>query len=249
MIGTLLGLLLVSAIDEPRQLVRSAAEPTDLAAGNPHFVIVHAEVLGVSARMTSHDDPARARIRVHDVLRGRQQETPHEMDAILTPPVTAAMMIDPQAGNYSLTAREARRQYIMPAPGDHVMLAYCCLGRASALKGNAVRTQAAIVRWTPANEAIIRGAMAKPEASERRQVVLFSAIAVATVAAFGLLRRRQARAAAVALFVVALIAYGLYESGISSHTNIRVDLFLLGPLVVADILGIVLVAKSFVRTF
>jgi hypothetical protein len=246
----LLGFVVLAQITwvSAEELVSPIASPQDLASDNPHFVISHVEILELPYSITTHEKPTEAKIRIHKVLRGRNQQVSRETNATFVPPLNGKMMVDPKKGNYSLKEEEKKREYTMPHVGDHVMIAYCCLDSVEDPLENKIFTQTKIVQWTPENEAIIMNSMAGPETTGKIQLGVLTLMVASTICGFIFgffpMSKKVKRGAQRMLFIVSFILYAIYESGISSHTNIRIDMILIGPLLIANLIGLIWVVIS-----
>ncbi len=228
------------------ELVMSTARPGDLASSNPHFVIVHAEILELSAAKTSIDNPAKAKIKIIKVLRGRNKAVPREATAQFNPPLKHGMMIDPKNGNYEIKPEAKVKQYEMPEIGSQVLISYCCLDDGDE---NKISTQTSVIMWSSQNEYTIREEMVPPEASPKVQGFLLTGIVIATFFGFILgLKEMKGKTKFIlrsGAFIISFILYFIYESGISIHTNIRVDLLIIYPLLLLNFVGLIWVLISF----
>ncbi|HEX7026930.1 MAG TPA: hypothetical protein VF268_06790 [Gammaproteobacteria bacterium] len=230
------------------ELVSPLARPDDLASGNPHFVIVRAEILELSAAKTSFENPASSKIKIIDVLRGRDKMVPRDALAQFNPPLNGKMMINPRDGNYELKPEAKAQQFDMPDLGSQVLISYCCVDGE-----NAISTQGKIIAWSVQNEAIIRSSMAPPEASPKLQGGLFIGLLATTV--FGLLlgvietSTKLKFTLRSGVFIASLILYITYEAGVSIYTNIRVDLLLIYPLLFLNLLWLIWALISFGKSY
>jgi hypothetical protein len=216
-------------------LIHSSPDAYDLDVENPHFVIVHAEVLHLSAPETSFAQPAHAKIRIHKVLRGRNTAA-RDAVASFSPPLLHNMMVDPQHGNYELKPEEKVRAFSLPPVGSHILLSYCCVGKDE----NEISTQGHLVSWSQQNEVNIAHTAVPMEASGGRQAVLFLLILVVTVCGIVLaITARRRPTLGAGCFLGSFLLYVMYESGISTYTNIRVDLLLIYPILLLNLLGLI----------
>ena len=220
-------------------LVHTVPAQHDLSVDNPRFVIVHAEILSLSARETSFAQLAQAKIRIHTVLRGRNK-TIRDAEASFSPPLHHGSMIDPMKGNYDLKPEEKQRKYSLPPVGSHVLLAYCCVDQENGMLG----TQNFLVSWSPENEAKIVQTAAPMEASTSKQTVLFWLMCGLPILGFmltrsGIHRLRRIRYFSPACFAAAFLIYGVYESGISNYTDIRIDLAIIVPIMILNLIGLI----------
>jgi hypothetical protein len=146
------------------------------------------------------------------------------------------MMVDPEHGKYELKAEAKNRAYSLPSAGSHVLLSYCCVGEDE----NKISTQGYLVTWSQENEGMIAHSAAPMEASSGRQTVLLLLIPFVTVCgivlAIGASRRPTLGAAC---FLGSFLLYAIYENGISTYTNIRVDLLMVYPILLLNFLGLV----------
>jgi hypothetical protein len=103
-------------------MIQSVPEPHDWACGNPLYVIVHAEILGRSAAVTSGARPAHGKIRILKTLRGRNTTVPREVEAIFLAPY----------------GQKDTQEYPVPPEGSQVILFYCCLDSGRSADENVV---------------------------------------------------------------------------------------------------------------
>ncbi len=227
------------------ELAMSVARPDDLASSNPHFVIVHAEILELSAAKTSIDNPVEAKIKIINVLRGRNKTVPREAMAQFNPGLVHGMMIDPKNGNYEIKPEAKVKQYDMPEVGSQVLISYCCLDKGNE---NKISTQTGVIMWSPRNESIIRGRMTPPEASTKVQGFLFMGLFITTFFGFILgLTEMNGKTKLIlrsCAFIASFELFFIYESGISNATNIRVDLVIIYPLLLLNFAGLIWVLIS-----
>jgi hypothetical protein len=215
-------------------LVHASPSASDLMPNNPHFVIVHAEILSLSADSTSFAKPANGKIHIHRVLRGRKH-SPRDATAAFGPPLEHSMMVDPQHGRYELTEEAKARQFLLPPLGSHVLLAYCCVDEDE----DKIKTQNYLVNWSPENEAAIVRSLVPEESSPGRQAVLLLLIAAGTASGLLLTALRRSTLASAGCLLSTLLFYAFYERGISRLTDIRVDLLLIYPVLLVNLLALV----------
>jgi hypothetical protein len=94
----------------------------------------------------------------------------------------------------------------------------------------------AVYRASAENIDVARRHMAPAERARWLQLPLFLVVVAAPVAAIVVAVRGHGRRWIYALALVAGAAYAVYESGISSYTNIRVDLVIIFPALTAMVL-------------
>jgi hypothetical protein len=215
-------------------LVHLVPAQYDLSVDNPRYVSVHAEILSLSAPETSFAQLATAKLRIHAVLRGRNKTT-RAADASFSPPLLHESMVDPMKGNYELKPEAKQRKYSLPPVGSHVLLAYCCVDQESGMVG----TQNYLVLWSPENEAKVLKTATPVEASTVKETALFWLMCGLPILGFiltglGFGRLWRMTYSAPACFAAAFLADGVYESGISNYTDIRVDLLIIIPIMILN---------------
>jgi hypothetical protein len=228
--------LMLVQVTYAETMVHNTPEPYDLQVQNPHFVIVHAEILNLGSPITTPAKPAQGRIRIHKVLRGRNLKAPRDVDATFGAP--------------ALPGIPSTIEFRMPPVGSQVMVSYCCLDLAGKYADeNTVSTQNYLVLWTPENEARVTGSIAPKEATGQRQGSLLLVLLLTTLAGFasGIFRipAKKKIVLRTLLFASSFLIYAFYERGISIQTNIRVDLLMLYPMLLANGAGLCWVAWSY----
>jgi hypothetical protein len=205
---------------------------------NPHFDAVVVSVISTDDLRATNGDPPTSRVRVEEVLRGRGQ--PEFMRVV--------WMTQPGPGDYEATSRFRDGEYAEPiaedrwyeealrgpGSGERLIVFY-----ADEEADGSVTVQSA---YSATDENIRRAAanLAAPERSGWIQapvalVVLASPLACLVLLVFSLLQRfpdglrRRFAAAVVPIPPLALLLYLFYESGISTYSNIRIDLLLIYP--------------------
>jgi hypothetical protein len=214
------------------------------------YVIVHAEILELSAPETSMAQPARARIRIHKVLRGRNLQ-PRNVDASFTAPLKHEMMIDPKNQNYDIKPEWKTQGFTLPPVGSHVFLAYCCVDLA---EENKIGTQSDLVMWSEQAEVDVLKQMAPVPATRKRQNTLFFTILFTLPLAWAIRKlikeNEPVRLALRALIrISAFVLYFFYEAGVPKDSNIRVDLLVLVPILLLNFIGLLKIAIRSLRLY
>jgi hypothetical protein len=221
---TLSGLILLLTAVRPAEAaaILERLPPTEPLLKNPYFDILIVAITETAPGHATHRDPPRARMTVEEVLRGRvalgpraaQWEAPMRGDDYVREP------------NGGIRMKPEWYERPLPPPGE---------GERVIVFGNAVPSHPyrvlgwAVYRASADNLAVARRHMAPAERAGWLQLPLFLVIVAAPVASIVLAVRRRRRRWIYALALMAAGAYAVYESGISTYTNIRVDLLLIFP--------------------
>jgi hypothetical protein len=232
-------------VDE--RLDQSVAAPLH----NPHFDILLVTVVGVESGPFTNADPPQGLVRVDETLRGsepvgaiypaRWSGHVRDDDYADRGGMRDGAWIPPQ-----LKPEWHQRLLDPPKPGDQLIVF-----TSGVAEFKSIWAQAAF-RLTPENRVFVLAHMAPPERGAALQTPAFLLILLAPLACITLhlLRRSSAVSGPVkfrlrlALWLVLFLVpavYDFYESGISIHSNIRVDLLLLWP---AIALTLVIAAAS-----
>lgn len=196
--------------------------PTEPLLKNPYFDILVVEITEIAPGHATHRDPPRGRIAVEDVLRGRVARGPHA--AQWEAPMRGDDYVREPSGGIRMKPEWYERPLPPPVAGERVIVF-----------GNAVPSQPyrvlgwAVYRASTGNLDVARRHMAPAERAGWLQLPLFLVIVAAPVAGVVLAVRRARRRWMYGLALAAAGAYAVYESGISSYTNIRVDLLAIFP--------------------
>ena len=200
--------------------------PTEPLLQNPYFDILIVSIGEAGPAHATHRDPPRGRIVVEQVLRGRV--TPGAHEARWEAPMRGDDYVREPDGRIRMKPGWYERPLPPPAPGERVIVF-----------GNVVPSHPyrvlgwAVYRASADNVDIARRHMAPAERAGWLQLPLFLFVVAAPVAALVVAVRGRRRRWIYALALAAGGAYALYESGISSYTNIRVDLLAVVPALAA----------------
>ncbi|HEX9491046.1 MAG TPA: hypothetical protein VF930_12215 [Stellaceae bacterium] len=206
---------------------------------NPHFDILVVTVVAIENGAFTSENPPQGLVRVDDSLRG--DETAGTIYPARWSGHIRADDYEDQGGVRNGTWIPPRikpewgqRPLVPPRPGDRVIVF-----AAGVAEFKSIWAQAAF-RFSPENRDFAVAHMASAERSAAIQTPAFLLIVLTPVACVILhicsrstaaserARSRVRLALWLALFLVPGL-YAFYESGISIHTNIRVDLLLLWP--------------------
>lgn len=209
---------------------------------NPHFDIIVVRVVEIEEGHDTHGNPPRVSIEVMEVIRGdlRTKVLPAHFEAPPIPPEHYGKRI----GRYEVlpTAEWAGIQFTPPAIGQKLIV--FTQQMRSDFRGPVQVIGA--YEFSDENKNTVLRNMAPPERSGRIQFPLFLAMLALPVVAlvlFGICWavslpfavRALLRGLALLLCVAVFPIYLYYESGVSIHTNIRVDLLLLYPALLINI--------------
>jgi hypothetical protein len=206
---------------------------------NPHFDILVVTVVSIENGAFTNENPPKGLVRVDESLRGDEKA-----GAIYPARWSGHVRADDyeeQGGVRNGTwipprikPEWSQRPLVPPSAGDRVIVF-----AAGVVEFKSIWAQAAF-RFSPENRDFAVTHMAPPERSAVIQTPTFLLIVLAPIvcvilhirlrstAASERVRTRLRLALWLALFLVPGV-YAFYESGISVHTNIRVDLLLLWP--------------------
>jgi hypothetical protein len=206
---------------------------------NPHFDILVVTVVSVESGPFTNEHPPLGMVRIDETLRG------DEPAGALYPVRWSAHIADDdyedrgglRDGRWVLPRLKpdwAQRPLTSPSVGDRVIVF-----ATGVAEFKSIWAQAAF-RFSPEGRAYALSRMAPPERSEALQMPAFLVVLLAPVAciilhfaarstAAGARAKARMRLALWLLLVLTPAVYAFYESGISIHTNIRVDLLLLWP--------------------
>jgi len=209
-------------------IVKTVPAKKDLGVNDPRIAIVRAQVLKQYEPTTSYDHPASVRIKILDVLRGRDLEVSQELNAELIP-------------LYKKSGKAHR--YKMPVIGEQILLAFCCVDGG---KRYGVDAYGPPVQWSADNEQFVRENMASPNFNPTMEFALLFAIPVLTVLAgictFGLsfssINRLIQSKMRMALFSLPFVVYAVYESNMPSFM-IRLDMIYIVPSLALSMWGLV----------
>jgi len=215
-------------------LVKTVPAKYDLGVNNPRIAIVRAEVLKQYEPTTSYDHPASVSIKVLDVLRGRGLAVSQEFNAKLFP--------------LNKKSEKARR-YKVPAVGEQILLAFCCVDGGKRYQVDAYGPP---VQWSADNEQFVRENMASPNFDPTIQFALLLAIPVLTVLAgifafslsFSSINRLIQSKMRMALFSLPFVVYVVYESNMPSFM-IRLDMIYIVPSLALSMWGMVWSVMSY----
>jgi hypothetical protein len=222
------------------QVVDERLDASDYAPlQNPHFDILVVTVVSVENGAFTNENPPQGLVRIDESLRGGEK-------AGTIYPARWSGHIG--AGDYEdrggvrngiwvpprIKAEWSQRPLVPPAPGDRVIVF-----AAGVAEFKSIWAQAAF-RFSPESRDFALTHMAPPERSAVIQMPAFLVIMLAPVVcvflhlvarstAAGARVRTRIRLAQWLVLILTPAVYAFYESGISIHTNIRVDLLLLWP--------------------
>ena len=199
---------------------------------NPYFDILAVEVLSVDDEGAINAAPPTGEMRVVKVFRGDDRRG--ALRVVWNSPVGHTDLEDPKAGNYALKQSWRSHPVTGPVVGDRLIV----LGKADKRTGRFSVHGGYVYRDTPANRAVVLRRMAPPERSLAIQLPLLLAVLCLPVVGFVLLAiaRRVPAPKRTAIWRTVLIMpaaeiglYAYYESGISSYSNIRIDMLVILP--------------------
>lgn len=203
--------------------------PTEPLLKNPYFDVLIVSISEIELGRATHRDPPRGRVTVEEVLRGRVAPGAHA--ALWEAPMRGDDYVREPDGTIRMKPEWYERPLPPPAAGERLIVF-----------GNVVPSHPyrvlgwAVYRASAENIDVARRHMAPAERAGWLQLPLFLVVVAAPVAGIVVAVRGYRRRWLYALGLVAGAAYAVYESGISSYTNIRVDLIIIFPALAAMVL-------------
>jgi hypothetical protein len=215
-------LLLLAAGPAQAAAIIERLPATEPLLKNPYFDVLVVSIIEAGSTHATHRDPPRGRITVEEVLRGRIPLGTHA--ALWEAPMRGDDYVREPDGTIRMKPEWYERPLPPPAAGERVIVF-----------GNVVPSHPyrvlgwAVYRASADNLDVARRHAAPAERAGWLQLPLFLAIVAAPVAGIVLAVRGRRRRWIYGLALAAAGAYAVYESGISSYTNIRVDLLVVFP--------------------
>lgn len=221
-----LALLVAAAAPAQAAPVIERLPSTEPLLKNPYFDVLVVSIAEIGPAHATHREPPRGRITVEEVLRGRVAAGDHV--ARWEAPMRGDDYVRAADGTIRMKAEWYEQPLPAPAAGERVIVF-----------GNVVPSHPyrvlgwAVYRASAENIDVARRHMAPAERAGWLQLPLFLFVVAAPVGAFVVAVRGHRRRWIYTLAATAAAAYALYESGISSYTNIRVDLLAVFPALAA----------------
>ncbi len=215
---------------------------------NPHFHILVVSVLEINKRVTTNANPPNGKLKVDDIIRGRIVK-PGSYRFLISPPIGGE---DIERVTNKPMKEWLEKGYVGPSVGDKLII-FVYTTREALRKTGTLFIQGPIYRYTEENRFRVTEQMALPERTVWIQLPLFFVILLLPVASIifsaisrkkniNKVRKQNLKAISLLLPLLSIILYIYYESGISSYSDIRIDLLIIWPAMIAN--GVMIIVYS-----
>lgn len=241
--ASVLGFLSVGAVSASEILEKLVPEESQYL-GNPNFELLVVTVLAVADDGATNGSPPRLKVSVDEALRG--DRVTGEANAVWEPPVRPGNIVDPTSPTAGIKESWRTRPLAGPDVGDRLIV--FAIERAPP---PLLYIQAgAVYRFSSRNRETALQSMTTERASGIQLFLFVTVLALCLISlvlyvrshakAMVPVRRARLRSLVVVACGLAITVYGVYESGISSYSDIRIDVLVLFPaLGVSLVMGVV----------